>query len=522
MDNILEKIELNKEILSTLPTNNKKNLGKYIDKVKELKEEYKEYEEEILEELQKRYDKIILIENSSELNDMKKEIENIEMILYLFNDVKTSYEKMEIDKKIYKLNKFYKENLGNINEEILICINKFNNVGIKLTPLDFDYSKYVNEYMTTFFEEKKEDIANSRKLKDKFENMYWKCPDIIIHIELNFRYLYLKNQNLIDKFFEKQKTYIIQKLGFTADEIIDKYFILKINLIEKMNIDKDELVQQFLTNKLNVKNFSDDKLQSNYDKIVQADTLLDADENQIKEINERISKFLHNLYEFKNYYKFQFIFDDIKKKYMEKNQYKNIYNDTKKQINAKEKMLRKLNKKLSGKGLLVKRKEEKRTLEYNSLVKEIEKLYKELDENEVKNKILTKLDDNSTIYDFLYFANSFYNYMVKCILENNKGILQSEVENLINEFNEFLNDPYITIIKNITILEDKNISMMISDRYKLFNFNVNKDDINIDNIDSLIDVLENIETSCNIRKSEINLKDMEFICDFKKIKKSNK
>ena len=40
MSKLLEKIEADKEILSTMPKNNKKNIAKYIQKVQELKKEY--------------------------------------------------------------------------------------------------------------------------------------------------------------------------------------------------------------------------------------------------------------------------------------------------------------------------------------------------------------------------------------------------------------------------------------------------------------------------------------------------
>ena len=37
---IIEKIEAEKEILKTMPKNNKKNITKYSEKIKELKKEY--------------------------------------------------------------------------------------------------------------------------------------------------------------------------------------------------------------------------------------------------------------------------------------------------------------------------------------------------------------------------------------------------------------------------------------------------------------------------------------------------
>ena len=44
---VLERIEVEKEVLSTMPKNNAKNVDKYLEKVLQLKKEYEGYQEEI-------------------------------------------------------------------------------------------------------------------------------------------------------------------------------------------------------------------------------------------------------------------------------------------------------------------------------------------------------------------------------------------------------------------------------------------------------------------------------------------
>ena len=51
----------------------------------------------------------------------------------------------------------------------------------------------------------------------------------------------------------------------------------------------------------------------------------------------------------------------------------------------------------------------------------------------------------------------------------------------------------------------------------MLNFNINKDDINIDIIDNIIDTLNKIETRHNMDLSGIKIDDMEFIVESKKI-----
>ena len=51
---IIEKIEAEKEILKTMPKNNKKNITKYSEKIKQLKKEYSNLNNKITKEMNKR------------------------------------------------------------------------------------------------------------------------------------------------------------------------------------------------------------------------------------------------------------------------------------------------------------------------------------------------------------------------------------------------------------------------------------------------------------------------------------
>lgn len=516
MNKILEKMETDKEVLSTMPRNNKKNIAKYIQYVQELKQEYEVQENAVYDEMKKRYKRIVSVKKSKDLETEKTEINEISNLLDMIGTTKTSYEKMGIDKRIYKLGRFYKENLESINIEIFECIQKFREVGIELSANDFTYSVYVNEYMQTFFKEIKN--INSEVIKNKFEEIYWKCPDLIIHIELNFRYIYIKNQKVIDKYYDKRKEELLKNIDIDSDKIEEKYNNLQKQYDEDTCSDKYLITYAFLNDELNSKDYEENKIKDEYLKLISQDILDDASKNSMEEINQNSIKFLNSLYEYKNYLKFQYIFEDIKKKYQEKEQYKNSYNLTRKEITAKEKKLDKLNNKINGKGLFGKKdKKDKQTTEYNSMILEIKELYKKLDNDEIYTKIIDNLTDNSTIYDVLKFASQFNNYLYECIIENNKTITPEEIEEVIIELREFLNNPYNIIIKNIAILEDKNISIIISDRYKLLKFSIEKEDINPENLDTLIETLQKIKNHYYIQKSGINLKEMQFICEFKKM-----
>lgn len=508
----LEKIEIDKEVLSTMPKNNEKNINKYLEKIQEYKEQYLKEKKEIEEELNKRYNKATNIEEGKDSKNLTIRVKTIENILSLINDEKTSYEKMELDKIIYRISRFYKDNLENINTQIEMAIIKFAEVGVNLQPNDFNYSVYVEQYMKIFFQERKNE--NSNILKNKFEEIYWKCPDIIIHIELNLRNIYLQKKVQIDKYFEKQKEQLLKQWGKTSKEILNSYFEIKSQKIETEKKDRKTLLDQFLVYNLNIKDYSKENIQNNCAKIL-SPAMLEKLETNEEEVKKSIYEFLNSLYEYKNYMYFKFIIDDIKKHYNEKEKYKNIYEENKKKILESEKKLKKLNKKSFSRMFRRSKQEIKQSPEQNHIILEIRKQYKELDLNKFYNKIYSNLSENSTIYDVLYLANSYYNYLTKCIIENNKTITQEKIDDQITKLDEFLKMPYNNIINNLTFLEEKDISVIIKDRYQLLNFNIKQEDFNNKNIDNLIKILENIMTSFYLK--EVNLK-VEKIEEILKIK----
>ena len=61
IEEIIDKINVNKEILSTMPKNNLKNINIYQTRIQELKEEYENYKKDISSRLQRRYKNAVVI-----------------------------------------------------------------------------------------------------------------------------------------------------------------------------------------------------------------------------------------------------------------------------------------------------------------------------------------------------------------------------------------------------------------------------------------------------------------------------
>lgn len=514
LSNITNKISVDKEALSTLPRNNEKNINAYLKKVSTYKTTYQKLENEIIEEMKQRISKINEIEKSEELLNLEDEIKNTEGVIYLLNDIDTSYEKMDLDRILYNLNFYYKKNLEIVNDTILYCIKKFEEVGIKLTLKDFTYSKYVNEYINVFLQELENENINSKRIKSKFEEIYWKCPDIIVHIKLNIIYLYLKNEKYIDKYYNKQKEMLIK--NFAKEAILNRYIELKKRLIDKTEEDKSIIINNFLSGNLKVKDYSVSSIESSYLKFISKEDLQEMNEDKRKEINSALIKLSNSLYEYKNYLKYKFIIDAIKEEYKNKEQNKNLYAQSKKELNTKESKLFKINNKINGHGILVKS-NDKYVVEANNLILELKDKYTDLEKNKINNKIYSELDEDSTLLDVLKVASSFYSFLYRCAREEFVDATDEEINLFIDELREFVRWPYYTMLNNITMTDTKDLAIVIKDRYQLLNINIEKEELEEENLDSLISTIETIKMYDNLQKNNLSVDEIEGIYEFKKI-----
>ena len=326
LDEFVSDVNLKKEILETMPKNNVRDLKAYISKLQENLSIAQEEQAALEDEIKKRYKKIRGPKISDELKNMMQRLENSEGVLYLLNEMDTSYEKMNLDKALFNLNHYYSKNLEMVNDTILYCIKKFEEVGVKLELKDFNYSEYVKEYLKVFFAEMEKGTINSNKIKNKFDEIYWKCPNLIIHIVLNIKYLYLRKEKEIDKYFKNQKTNLIK--NFTAKDIIERTFELSRQVDEYISNSKEIITNKLLDGELNIKDFSEKNITDCYLKFIDEKDLDLNNEEKTNEIDKSLDKLLNSLCEYKMYLENKFIVDDVVKIYNEKDKYKNAFANT--------------------------------------------------------------------------------------------------------------------------------------------------------------------------------------------------
>lgn len=507
---IKEKIEVDKEVLLAMPRNNEKNKEKYNEKIDSLKQEYSIYKNKIENEIKRRYEEASQIVPNVEIEALENKKESLGEYLYLFNKTNSSYEKMKLDRIVFKLSRFYKDNLKNLNNVILFAIKKFKKAGIELTKNDFNYTIYVNEYMDTFFAELSKGDVNSELVTNKFNDIYWKCPEIVTHIELNIRYLYLQNQKVFDKYLEKTEQEILNRLNMTSQEIFQEYDNYSMKIEELRSKDKALIISKFISGEWRTSNYTDDKIMANIEKLVKEERTQVSNPIENEELRNDIEDFLNVLYEYKNYLKYKFIIDDIKARIEGKEKYKGVYQNTLKEIIAKEKELNKINKKATSKGIFGTIKKEK-NIKYNDLIPEIKALYKKLDENRICEYIYNGIENNITLNDTLKFATSFYTNLIRCLFRDS-DITYEDADMEFQSIEKFANNPYCKLLNNLTILDEKNIAVIISDRYRLLSFKVSKENFEENSLDAMIELAQTIKNGYDIKNSELTINEIEEIC----------
>lgn len=429
----------------------------------------------------------------------------------------SSYEKMGLDKSILKLRRFYKENLDVINTEIAKILNKFAQVGVSIDLNDFCYNEYVKTYMQIFINEK--NILNSADLNEKFEEIYWKCPDLLIYIRLNFMQKYLKNEKEINKYFENKKQEYLNSINKNKEELLNEYTFLNKMYMELVNEDKKIILNKFYNDELKLQNYSDENVKNNELKLISKE-LLDINDNELRKvIDENLLKLEHSLYEYKEYLKFKFIIDDIKTiiENTEKDDIKVKMNEIKTGESKINKTLKTINKK--GIFKLSEQKLEELQEQYNGLILKLADSYKELNRSLLNEKIRKNINKNTNIYDALKVASSFYEYVDDCRFNKDKeeDVTKEELENCWLELDEFVKWPYFTILNNMTIYEEKSIPRVIHDIYKLLDMEIKEEDLEEDNLDNLISSIEIVKQNYYIEKANINKEEIDYLGKFKKI-----
>ena len=497
-----KKIEQYKELLQVLPRTNIKNSREYKKKALVMKQEIQEQRDKVVKEIKKRYLGIIVTDENKEISILKEYIDNSEKKLLFLNPYNDPYEKTGLNEILYDLKKFYQNDLSKVNNDIKLVLEKFGLVSVNLTEKDFNYGNEVETYMREFLQVEDKD---SDKLHEVFDKLYWKCPDLFEYINVCLRHLYSKNKKHFEEYCSNQVK------GLEIDKEEEHYKSIYSDYLQQTNSDIKILQDKFLEGKLDIKEYDDSKVSK-----LKSSLLLKEDEND-NQISS-ILKLSHSLYEYKNYLEFKDVIEKVKKIYQDKGN-KNLTKSLLKSISKCEKKIDKANKKIRFKKML--HKEKAKTGKFDDMIDksliELKDLYNNYDEAKFKEIIATRLNDNSTLLDVLKIAYSFKIDFGKLLKEDNEEITNQEINDKLKRLKAFILYPHNNIVNNTTIIDDRDLVTIVLDKYKLMNINLTSEQLEDNNIDSLISLVDKILINYYINNSSQSFEKLNDACDLKKI-----
>ena len=508
IDDFNHDIEVHKNVLSSMPINNQKNLKAYKDKVADLKSQYVSMKDELFQEIKGRSDRYFRLRENPRIEYLKQELEGLSN-LKLLNPVNTPFEKLGIDNILYRLNHFFKNELSEVNEDIKTVFHLFQEAGVPLSASDFVYSIYARNYIQELLSD-----GSIDRMKYVFEEIHWKCPDVILHVSMNLRLLYNKNKDKFIKYVDSRKD-----PGLTFDD----YLLKRENIIKELydlkHYEEYNLLKAFMDSKLILADYTVVNVGKIYSKFLNENTSPSEQKEKIPDFKN----LLLNVKEYKNYVKYQFVVNDVRKKYQERDGHKDEAARIVKEIDTLAAELIKINNEIntgSTKGFWIFKKRvdlEQLYVDINTKMTELNAKYDEYDAAHVYEDMSKSLTDTSSIYDVFRFALSFKTYLRNCIKANKNDATIDDIKQIVKEFEIFMNETNISVIKNAKFLQETDISEIISDHYQLLNIKLDKSLLDDGNIDALMKDLKIMINSSYLDSYDLNIDLVNDLFDSKKI-----
>lgn len=504
IDDLTNKYNEFKGVIDILPTNTKYNRKRKVDYI--VDEEAKDNER--LSLVKKEIEKRISIFNDLKPNDniekLKKELEKCN-IINEWNNYNTAYEKMHLDYYLYQLHRYYKEDLASVNACINKVLDSFKKVNIVLTKEDFDFNNYSQEYMDKIINN-----ASSEELTSCFEELYWKNPDIIKTIEINFKSIYLKNEAKINKYYDERHNEFLK--NHNDSEIYDMRIKLSNQIKELESLDNCLNFERFKNGDYAVNDFKE------ADIIKKRETYFDLDYyayDTLKDLRRILD-------EYNILIKYKYLFTDMKDKLEKKNELKNSKTNALKKISKDETVLKKLNAKQNKKPLFGKKKNNDKWLfDYKNAINSIITNYDEFDQECFNDLIYEKLNQDSTIIEVLRLITSNYLYFVQKTKELDEN---QDINNINDEFNklkDYVNNNDFILLNNIALLDEKQMKQLIVDKYNLGHIKLTIDSLLADTVDKTISDIENLINYEDIINSGISIDDISLYLEYDKLVNSN-
>lgn len=538
MNNFLEfinkDIEGKKETIASMPTKTKTNKKKFNETIDSYSKKYQDYKEKLFKYMTVKAASLSKVDDAEDINKLKEKVVSLEHVKFLLNPSNTYLEKMGFDTLIYQINNYYTLNFKSLNVIINGFLDKFEQADIHLKSDDFNYTCYVHEYMTAFLDVRKNKTKTYAKVSEIFEKIYWMNPEIIEHIELNFRKLIRKNSKKLNSYVtylqkEEMAKYNIRNYAECLDKLQSAYIDLSMRQKETIK----DIIELSKAGAIDIEQYLEtSKVRRQAYQTLIADSINLDDKEKMANICDALEKFKVNLNELSNYLEFSGLFKDFKNKYEKKlgnlttkSKDKSL-KDIEVQIDKKEEELNKINKKIySDKpGLFTfKSDQELKNLKMETVLKakELYELYKKYDEEYFNDEVAQVLSNTMSISDLLHLYYSF-DYFKKLALQKvYKLTTYEEVMEYSENFDSYAMNPSNVIINGVAVFQESNLPRIIANKYRLSNIHIEEDDLTEDNIKPLLNKVSIILRTNKIDNSNTSIEKIWFITKVHKFKLEN-
>ena len=535
MNNFLEFI--NKDIdgkkaqISTLPVRTKVNKKKYNETLDKMSDKYKTYKDNVLKYLEVKAKNIVKLNKVDDDEQLIAEINKLEGAKNLLNPYNTFVEKMGFDSLLYQLNCCYTLNFKSLNSIINCFLDKFELAGIILESNDFDYTCYVKQYMESFLEVRNSGKKDFSKISEIFEQIYWLNPELIQHIDLNFRKLLRKYAKNFNTYLDKVKSDAKRNLDLKSYEAcLSKLLVAYTDLNAEQKEDIDDVIKLCLDGEIDIEQYQEDnKVRKIAFLTLLGDNVDFTNKTKFNRICDDLDKLKTNLVELANYLTFEPLFEEFKNNYASLDS--NFDKISKEVTELESKIIKleleldKINKSISTgkKSFFSKLTEvEIKNLKIDSVLKakELYELYKVYEKEYFKDKIHKFVSTNMSVSDVLKLLSSFDYFKKVCIQKVFELDSYEDVIELVDKFDSFSSNPLNNIMEGILLFGDFDIPKIICNKYRLSGITIDEESLNEDNINGLLNKINVIIRVNIIDNSNVSMNNIWFVSKVNKFKKN--
>lgn len=441
--------------------------------------------EDVSEILFEKYKAIVPTDENPALRELFNESEQYRSIMKMMGKDSLFIERFGFDKTIYEVGNG--TNVDQLNDALKNFILEMDSLGIELDYHHFNYSVFSTKYMKVFFE----NLENENYqiiMKKCFVNIYWECPQLLVHLEMCVRCLIYENKSIIVKHLNKVLNDNLRNISCDKDELIPLFSKTRRKFINLRDEDFYHIYSFFRKSRNEIDKYVDKNHFYNVlGRYIDVNIYNSYSDEDRKFFVTNINRILQDLGEYRMISKFRGIFYYLADLYKNPKvdaeaQYKIARSDANKYEAIKNKLDRRLNLLFKKRDYLTGKNKE-RLNKVNEQIKELS-LQVSTEITAIKNEIdlvgdlrfvldfKEEITATSNVYEVVYFVSKYYGALCEIAKANNL-VDEDNVIKFVDEFRQMQYSPYVKIMNSISFLEIDSVRELIERNYSMHDIKLN-------------------------------------------------